>query len=139
MLDVNSGQNGAIGIVQNLGGYRSEDEPPKLPVPMCRHHNQLYLFGMRQIDDGVRHISFEQHAPDRHIPELIGLKRFEVSTALLTALFEPSGFSAASYQILQLEYMSEDEFGAKPARQHFGIMGGFRGSFGVIDGQKYFR
>src|SRR2546427_10970131 len=110
---------------------------------MSRNHNQIYVLGMRQVHDRPSNIAFEQHSPDRHVPKLIGTELFEHTARSDATLLVPfrwhAGFAAAGNQVLQLEYMSEYQFGMESARQRLGVVGGRDGAGRKIHRQKDFR
>jgi hypothetical protein len=140
LLDVYRRQDWTVGIMKNFGRYRTENKAPKPSVPVCRHHDQIHLFRVRQVDYGAGDIPFQQHVPDGHVPEVIGLKLFEFLLRLLTPLFPPLYRHTAGHSgehFVQLEGVSQDDLRTEATTQRLSVMGRCLGSLGEINGQEY--
>ncbi|MFZ0592780.1 MAG: hypothetical protein WAM39_20135 [Bryobacteraceae bacterium] len=57
-------QTAQIGIMQDLGCYRSEQELPVRAVTVRRHHDQIDLLGLRAFHDGGSRIAGHEFVPD---------------------------------------------------------------------------
>src|SRR6185436_14359574 len=100
-----AGPNGAVHIVQQLGGHRAEKKTAELAISVRRHHDQVDALVTDVLFDAPGRLTFEHHARHGNILEFIGQEGLEVSLSLipdcgeirLEAVFGPSWVSRGWY------------------------------------------
>ncbi len=139
---VDAGPDGAIGVVQDLGGDGAEDELAEGAVAVGRHDDQAGVLLLGEVHDLAGGIAFEDDAAGFQALQFAGEEGFHLLVDLRAAIGVQLGqhgaadFEGAELVVGRGEDVQQGQLGVKMGGQGAGVAGGAQGPFGEIHRQQ---
>src|SRR5438034_11218549 len=89
-------EDGTIGVMQDLGRNRPEDEPAESSVSVSGYHDQIRALEMRKPHDLAGRISRPDDSPDIQVPEFLSEESVQPAFRFPLRLVRKSGDGGAA-------------------------------------------
>jgi hypothetical protein len=139
VFEMDAGPYGAIGIVQDLGGERTEDEAAEGAESVGGHHDQVGAVLPGMFDDLQCRNAFEDQAVDFEVLEFFGeIRAHSLMGGIEGGLIvldegEPAEIRGAEEEVILADDVEKRDFGLKAAGDVLDIAGRAEAAFGEVD------